>query len=980
MKKMLLLVLGLVGALSVQAQRTESPWTTAELANGTFYLYNVESGMWLQNNRRASGRWTTSAELGPHGFDFVLTALEDGKYQIDPRFGHNHSLNGQDDFLYMDTGRPVSPWTIEKEGLGYMIYCGTFDEGHFLYVSGDDELGWFLDDYSDFGTWQLVTKEARLADLEKATKANPKDATWLIDDWDFANQNDRYQSWKNEITGSGSGIAFREGYGGRIWNRAAECWSKGTGEFYQVLSNIPNGTYGLTVQGFYRDGSTSGVTAKYLEKTEEIRGWFFANEVSQPLMSICDNGALEADDSMFPVEQDGIFLPGDGGDALPRATNAFLAGYYVNPEIKVVVSDGTLRIGIRKESDVTDDWMCFDNFQLVYYGTDVDINEVRENLNKIIGEVNAYEGTKIPVLAEYLTAAEALKTSDDAKAIAAGANNLQNAFIAAKAMNSALAGAAEIVDSEWKPNFFIAANEKGQTDSQSKDIATVSAAAAELAAAVNDANGAIDAHDFFYATIPFVQKEGMAVEAYAAYKDSIDASKSLRAMNDALNSLRNDRKILNSDKQADVFAGNTPADGDFYLYNIGQQRFFCGGGDWGTHAYVGFPGNELTLIYDTYEPEEGEPFSGYVIDTHLPNGDNSEYLNYGGYVDTPTMDLWEFIPVEGKAGVYNIARANKEANDEGQRMLLGYTPNTYGQIDTDKYGESNPNNQWRLVSKADRDALLKTATVDNPQDASYKIQCPNFNQREDDSAWIREVGSIYGRGGNNPDFAFEVWNNSICDLSQVVYDLEPGWYRLGVQGYYREGSHEQQIRLIAVGSEAARKAELMTDDASILLKNITDEIDKAPGMGERVAVYPLIPSLDEFGEPEYDDNGDPIMVEDKEGELQYIGEFPKWIYQACNWFQTGLYKNEMLVQVGKDGTLAISVAKDYDYPQDWVVVDNFRLTYYGTEEPTPVEAVTDKLAKGQRTGAIYNLLGIPVQGQLKAGFYINEDGTKAILK
>ena len=368
MKRLTSLAVFLLFSLLSFAQRTESPWTTAELANGTFYLYNVESGMWLQNNRRASGRWTTSAELGPHGFDFVLTALEDGKYQIDPRFGHNHSLNGQDDVFYMDTPRPVSPWTIEKEGLGYIIYCGTFEDGHFLYVSGDDELGWFLDDYSDFGTWQLVTKEARMADLKKATMANPKDATWLIDDWDFANQNDRYQSWKNEITGSGSGIAFREGYGGRIWNRAAECWSKGTGEFYQVLSNIPNGTYGLTVQGFYRDGSTSGVTAKYLEKTEEIRGWFFANEVSQPLMSICDNGVLEADDSMFPVEQDGFFLPGDGGDCLPRATNAFLAGYYVNPEIKVVVSDGTLRIGIRKESDTTDDWLCFDNFQLKYYG------------------------------------------------------------------------------------------------------------------------------------------------------------------------------------------------------------------------------------------------------------------------------------------------------------------------------------------------------------------------------------------------------------------------------------------------------------------------------------------------------------------------------------------------------------------------------------------------------------------------------------
>ncbi len=983
MKKMLLLALSLV-SMTAQAQLTESPWTTEEVKEDTFFLYNVESGMWLQHNRRVRNRWTTRAELGPHGIDLVLVALEDGKWRIDPRYGGNHNINGYEvgdnASLYMDTGQPVTPWTFTASGLGYEIT--TEDMNHYLNVTDDPVVGYILDDYGDSGTWQLVKKETRMADLMTATKKNPKDATWLIGNWDLSNMDDRRESWVNTVEGSGhgsAGVAFREGYGCN-GNRAAECWNKGHGDYYQIIKGLPNGTYGLTVQGYYRDGATDGVAAKHDEGTEVIRGFYFANDVVAPLMSICANGVTEPSDDKFPAEVGGYYLPGDGGDALPRATTAFFEGYYQNPEITVVVSDGTLRIGIRKDSDTGGDWLCFDNFELTYYGEEIDIEPVRENLIKTLGEATEYEGTKLPNLAECIAAAEALKTSSDAKAIANAVTNLQNALIATKAMNTALANAAAIMESEWKPNFFLTANAQAQIDAQSTDISAVSEAAKVLRDAVNDANGAIDAHDFFLATIPFATQDGVASDKIAAYGEIITASESLRAMNDALNNLRTDRKIAVADKIADVFAGNAPAEGEFYLYNVGQQRFLTGGGDWGAHAYVGWPGNVISIYPDTYEPEEGEPYSGFVFDTQLFNGDNNHYLNYGGYVDTPNQDLWEFIPVEGKAGVYNIARANKEANGEGQRMLLGYTPNTYGQIDTDKYVESNPDNQWRLVTVADRDALLKTATKEAPQDATYKIQSPGFNQREDKSAWMRDAGSVYGEGGNNPDFAFEFWNTTVCDLSQVVYDLEPGYYVLGVQGYYREGSHEDQIRIIAGGGEAAQQAEFLSDMESMKLMNITAEIGKAPGMGERVSLYPLIQQVDEVGEPVYDEaTGDPVMVEDKTADLIYIGEFPKWIHQACNWFQTGLYKNEMLVQVDNSGTLSIAITKDYEYPGDWVVVDNFRLTYYGKQEPVGVEDVTDKLAK-RPAKRYFNIMGQPVQGKLRRGLYIREDGAKAIIK
>ncbi|MBP5770764.1 MAG: hypothetical protein J6W75_05320 [Bacteroidaceae bacterium] len=976
MKKSLLLALGLFAGMTAQAQLTESPWKSAEPADGTFYLYNVETGLWLQNNRRVQDQWTTHVQLDKHGFDFILTALPDGGFQLNPRFGHNHSLNGGEaNWGYMDTGDPVTAWDFSPslDGLGYEI---THDNlNHYLNVTVDS----LIDDFGEWGTWQLVTKEQRMADLETATKANPKDATWLIDDWDFANQNERNSSWIREINGSGSGIAFNQGWPG---NRAVECWSSGHGEFYQLITGLPNGTYGMKLQGYYRDGSTTGVLAKREAGEEEIRAWYFANDVSAPFMSILDNGVEEEIPDVYSSTS-GFFGPGDGGSALPRASNGFFLGYYWNPEIKVVVSDGTLRIGVRKESDVADDWLVFDNFQLTYYGSDIDIDEVRDNLLKTIDEAAAYEGNVLPVLAAAKETAETAKTSTDAKVIAQAATGLQQALAANKAMVAALAAAEKVVSEEWKPNFFTTAYATAQSASQGTEVADINAAAAELTNAVNDANGAILTRFFFLQTIPFAQKDGVAADIISSTSTTIDASESLGAMNSALDLLRTERKIMNADKHADVFKGAVPEGGEFYIYNVGLKRFLCGGGDWGAHAYVGFPGVEVTLIFDTAYPEGGEEYSGFHIDTHLNNGGENEYLNYGGYMDTPKGDLWEFMPVEGKEGVYNIARANKEANAEGQRMLLGYRPNTYGNIDTDMYGEDVAGNQWKLVTRAERDELLKTATNDNPQDASYKIACPNFNQREDDSAWLHETGVIFGRGGNNPDFAFEAWNTSSLDLSQIVYELEPGWYKLSVNGFYRDGDHENQIRVLATGGEARRDAEIFTEDGTTLkLLNISAEVDKAPGMGDRRAPRPLIQAVDEEGNPLFYEDGTEVMVEDETADPLYIGEFPYNIYQSCNFFQSGLYKNSMLVQVPASGDLLIGVSKERDdMPRDWVVVDNFRLTYYGTQKPDAdaIEAVRDEVVKTRGESRIFNLQGVEMKGNLQRGLYI-QDGQKVLVK
>ena len=537
-------------------------------------------------------------------------------------------------------------------------------------------------------------------------------------------------------------------------------------------------------------------------------------------------------------------------------------------------------------------------------------------------------------------------------------------------------------------DFFTAALDAAQqAAAELTDLDAFNKAVETLKNALNDVRGAQDPLRFIAQTLPLARRAGVAADIIAQAEAVTEHAESLGQINDALNQLRTARKILAADKQADVFEGRTPEDGDFYIYNVGLKRFLCGGGDWGAHAYVGFPGVEVSLISGTEYPETADPFSGFKIDTHLNNGGESEYLNYGGYMDTPNQNLWAFVPVEGKQGVYAIARANGETNEEtGERMLLGYRPGTYGNIDTDMYGIDDPCNQWKLVTRADRDALLATATADKPQDATYRILSPNFNQREDVSAWANgyNTGSIFGRNDNHPEFAYECWNAADFDLSQTVYDLLPGYYAVGVQGYYRDGDHENQIRVIAAGGEARQDAVLTSFnevDGPVLLPNITTEVDKAPGLGDRRTVLPLIPDLDEDGFEQYDENGELRMKEDETAERQYLGEFPYNIDQACDYFQNGLYKSQLLVEVGTDGQFMFIVQKSRgDVPRDWVVVDNFRLTYYGTARPTEEQlGVKDIPATATaQSGRTYNLQGQQVSLPAR-GLFIR-DGRKFFVK
>ena len=260
-------------------------------------------------------------------------------------------------------------------------------------------------------------------------------------------------------------------------------------------------------------------------------------------------------------------------------------------------------------------------------------------------------------------------------------------------------------------------------------------------------------------------------------------------------------------------------------------------------------------------------------------------------------------------------------------LLLGYSNSTYNRVDTDKNGSDNPNNQWKLVTKADRDALLATATETEPQDASYLIKSPGFSQREDVSAWTFTNASIWGRNGNHPDFAIESYNNTSSTVEQTVTGLPAGTYELKVQAFYRDGSFAKQADILANGGEARQLATLYAGTKSALIQNVSGGADKAPGMGRGSSV----------------------------------GYMPDGIDDACLYFQSGLYWATLdEIVVGQDGTMTIGARKTEKLNDgDWMVLDNFRLIYKGAGiDLTGVKA--DLLAKIGEANELLTAIGFNI--------------------
>ena len=286
---------------------------------GTYYIQNVGTGKWLSP---ANG-WETQASVLNHADKWVLAYVSEGVYTLESVVSNGNGkiyLNGgycdgaTNNLTFAKIAGKDNTYSI-KEGTKYYTTDGTT-----VSATADNA-------DSENAQWKLYTASDLTTAMASATPASGVDATWLILDHNLSRNNRNYSSWSN--TGATDPKTS-------VDNSASVRFSieafQTTFDVKQTLTNIPNGLYALQVNGFYRqDGA------------DENLPYVYANGVKTtlPLRSGTEND-------------------------MQAAAEAFVAGNYLSEPAMVMVTDGSLTIGVATEG--TTCWSIFKNFHLTYYG------------------------------------------------------------------------------------------------------------------------------------------------------------------------------------------------------------------------------------------------------------------------------------------------------------------------------------------------------------------------------------------------------------------------------------------------------------------------------------------------------------------------------------------------------------------------------------------------------------------------------------
>ncbi len=385
--------------------RATTDWTGSEAAAGDFYLYNVGAGRFLDHG----GYWGTQAVLLNPGVEMTLVG-SDNAYAIDTKLMKTSTNH----FLYFESGTIASllnkafsdgaqtAWTftevdadrhiytISKQVNGTTKYLGTTADEEYLGLKQ-------IDDVTAYAQWQLITRAQRDAALADASADAPADASYLL-----ANPNFSWNYYSAQKSGWTNGSAINTaqdtgvGQESGVMNQCAEIANKDA-DICQELTDLPDGVYELSVQGFY-DGGGDKVYTQHADGTEVIHATLYAGADSVQLMSTADDAVAT---NIYGGKQmaEGVYYP----NGLSSAMQYFHAGLYTDNKVLTVVENGTLKVGLRVADHIQYDWTVFDAFRLSYLGPKDENGEIvaiysAQNADARVQGVYAPDGRRLPQL------------------------------------------------------------------------------------------------------------------------------------------------------------------------------------------------------------------------------------------------------------------------------------------------------------------------------------------------------------------------------------------------------------------------------------------------------------------------------------------------------------------------------------------------------------------------------------------------------
>lgn len=346
---------------------------SADLSDGEYLIKNVATGKYLGG----ANAWGTRASIVDDARIFTLAKLENGKYTFD-----SHAYNGADShFLNGEfTDGPASEISIFKTEAG--LSFGTAIDACYAPKAEGTELTPAAFISEDNAAWEFISVADAVAALEAGEAT---DATFLLKDASIS-RNLYNSSFEKVWEGDGFGK------GGPVENQNAEKWggNSQTFDIYQTI-NVPNGIYTVSVQGYYRYNNTDANTnevakAAHADGTEVIYSYLYANDKEIPFASIADEEAAAALEALPFTQVD--------------AANAFAKGLYKN-SLEVVVTDGTLTIGMKKTEHIGCDWTVWDNFTLTRTGDVPELAKVENMTLSVAKDAVIEEDGTFPVVFGY---------------------------------------------------------------------------------------------------------------------------------------------------------------------------------------------------------------------------------------------------------------------------------------------------------------------------------------------------------------------------------------------------------------------------------------------------------------------------------------------------------------------------------------------------------------------------------------------------
>lgn len=142
-----------------------------------------------------------------------------------------------------------------------------------------------------------------------------------------------------------------------------------TYDTYQRLTGLTPGKYRVSVQAFYRMGSSANDYSLYSsgDYSESQIATVFARSTSNyydvPMVCASSAALKQSLGGGTAAVGNGLVIPNN----MAAANAWFEAGYYKNSVECEVDEDGLLTIGIFKENVIHEDWTCLDNWKLEYY-------------------------------------------------------------------------------------------------------------------------------------------------------------------------------------------------------------------------------------------------------------------------------------------------------------------------------------------------------------------------------------------------------------------------------------------------------------------------------------------------------------------------------------------------------------------------------------------------------------------------------------